>query len=441
MTSVYLRGGIVVPVDGQHDWFDPGVVTFEERRITYVGAADNAPPPAPNADVRDCSDRVIMPGLVNTHTHSGMNYFRNLLEDLSSADWFAKEQIAEKFITREDVYWAALLGAYEMLSQGVTTIADRFGNMDIVVTALEHAGIRATIAPSLLDRDVISRQRVALDLLERYGASGEGLIHVGLGPVGPDTCSDELLKWSREQAIRFGALIFIHLAQSRQELAEIARRGYNGSARYLDALGVLGPNVVAAHCLYLDDEEIELLAARGVRVAHCPASNAKIEGRVASIIALERAGVRVGLGTDSVASNNGMDMFDEMKTAGLLNKVAANDATAMPVDHLLYLATQSAANCLDLGERIGSLQVGKRADVITIQRTSLTLQPWHDPRAGLVYAARGLDVQEVWVDGQPRVAKGALIAEDVNAVIQHAQDWAARYKKSKEVMQQYNREN
>lgn len=434
MTSVYLRAGIVVPVDGQHDWFDPGVVAFEDGRITYVGAAHDAPPPASNADVRDCADRVIMPGLVNTHTHAGMNYFRNLLEDMPSSDWFARELVAEKFLTREDIYWAALLGAYEMLRQGVTTIADRFGNMDVVVAALEHAGIRAVIAPSLVDRDAVTRQRVALDLLERYGARGDGLIRVGLGPVGPDTCGDELLRWSRAQADRFGALIFIHLAQSRQELAEIARRGYNGSARYLDALGVLGNDVVAAHCIYLDDEEIELLATRGVRIAHCPASNAKIEGRVAPIIALERAGVRVGLGTDSVASNNGMDMFDEMKIAGLLNKVAAGDATAMPVARLLHLATQGGADCLDLGERIGSLQVGKRADVITVQRNSLTLQPWHDPRAGLVYAARGLDVQEVWVDGQPRVADGKMIAADIDAVIQHAEEWAARYKKSEEVM-------
>lgn len=428
MTSVYLRGGIVVPLDGEHDWFDPGVVAFENGQITFVGPAASAPLPTADAVVHDCADRVIMPGLVNAHTHTGMNYFRNLLEDLPSADWFAREQVAEKFLTREDIYWAALLGAYEMLRQGVTTIADRFGNMDVVVAALEHAGIRATVAPSLVDRDAATRQRVALDLLERYGARGDGLIRVGLGPVGPDTCSTELLQWSRAQAERFGALIFIHLAQSRQELAEIARRGFTGAARYLDAIGVLGPNVVAAHCMYLDDAEIDLLAARGVRTAHCPASNAKIEGIVAPIRALERAGVRVGLGTDSVASNNGMDMFGEMKTAGLLHKVASGDPTAMPVSHLLYLATQGAAECLDLGDRVGSLQVGKRADVITVRRDAPTLQPWHDPRAGLVYAARGLDVQDVWVDGQPRVADGKLLAEDVGAVVEHAEAWAARYK-------------
>ena len=433
MTNIYLRGGIVLPLDGQHDWFDPGVVTFDQGRITFVGPSESAPPPANGAVIHDCSDRIVLPGLVNTHTHTGMSLFRNLLEDLPSVEWFPNELVAERHLTREDIYWAALLGAYEMLRQGITTIADRFGNMDVIVTALEHAGLRATVAPSLVDRDAATRQHLALELLERYGARGDGLIRVGLGPVGPDTCSADLLRWSRTQADRFGALIFIHLAQSRQELAEVARRGYKGAARYLDAIGVLGNDVVAAHCMFLDDEEVALLAARGVRVAHCPASNAKIEGQVAPILALERAKVRVGLGTDSAASNNGMDLFGEMKTAGLLHKVAAGDPTVMPVPHLLFLATQGAAECLDLGDRVGSLEVGKRADVITVQRNALTLQPWHDPRAGLVYAARGLDVQEVWVDGQPRVANGRLLADDAGEVVERAEAWAARYKKEREM--------
>jgi 5-methylthioadenosine/S-adenosylhomocysteine deaminase len=240
-----------------------------------------------------------------------------------------------------------------------------------------------------------------------------------------------LLRWTRAQADRTGALIFIHLAQSRQELAEVARRGYVGAARYLDALGVLGSDVVAAHCIYLDAGEVELLAARGVRVAHCPTSNAKIEGQVAPILALERAGVRVALGTDCAASNNGMDLIGEMKIAGLLHKIAAGDPTVMPVSHLFYLATQGAADCLDLGDRVGSLSVGKRADVITVRRNEPFLQPWHDPRAGLVYAARGLDVQDVWVDGQARVANGRLLAADVGEAMERAQAWAARYDRSR----------
>ena len=427
MTSIYLHGGQVLPIDGRHDWFDPGVVIVEHGRITFVGPSETAPPPADVMVTHDCSDRIVMPGLVNTHTHTGMNYFRNLVEDLPSPDWFRYALAAEPYLTRDDVYWAALLGAYELLRQGVTTTADRFSDMDVIVGALAHAGLRAIVAPSLIDRDAEARKCQTLALLDQYGVGGDGLIHVGLGPVGPDTCSTELLRWTRTQADKYGAFIFIHVAQSRQELAEVARRGYQGSVRYLDAIGLLGPDVVAAHCIFIDDEEITLLADRGVRVAHCPASNAKIEGKIAPILALERAGAQVGLGTDCAACNNGMDMFAEMKTTGLLHKIAAADPTAMPVADILSLATQKAADCLDLGEAVGSLEVGKRADVITVRRNETFLQPWHDPRAGLVYAARGLDVQEVWVDGQQRLAAGKLLADDVAEAIYRAADWAARH--------------
>jgi 5-methylthioadenosine/S-adenosylhomocysteine deaminase len=402
------------------------VVIFEQGQITFVGPLETAPLPTSEATVLDCTDRIIMPGLVNAHTHTGMTYFRNLLEDLPSTDWFDYEQNAERYLTREDIYWAALLGAYELLRQGVTTTADRFSHMEVIVEALEQAGLRAIIAPSLVDRDAEVRKQQALSLLERYGSHGDGLIHAGLGPVGPDTCSTELLRWTRAQADRHGGLIFIHLAQSRQELAEVARRGYQGAARYLDDIGLLGPDVVAAHCTYLDDEEITLLAKRGVRVAHCPASNAKIEGKIAPILALEQVGVRVGLGTDCAASNNGMDMFTEMKTAGLLHKVAAEDPTAMPVAHLLSLATQKAADCLDLGDTIGSLEVEKRADVITVRRNEPFLQPWHDPHAGLVYATRGLDVLDVWVDGEQKLADGRLLTKDAAEAVNRAAAWAAR---------------
>lgn len=427
MSSVYLRGGLVLPLAGNMDGFEPGVVIFEQGRLTFVGPASSAPPPADDAVIHDCTDRLILPGLINTHTHTGMSYFRNLLEDLPSANWFRYELAAEQYLSHDDIYWAALLGAYELLRQGVTTTADRFSHMDIIVKALEHAGLRAVVAPSLVDHEIDARQRQTLDLLEQYGPRNDDLIRVGLGPVGPDTCSTELLQWTRAQADRYGALIFIHLAQSRQELAEIARRGYRGAARYLEAIGLLGPDVVAAHCIYLDDEEVSLLATRRVRVAHCPTSNAKIEGRIAPIMALEKAGVRVGLGTDCAASNNGMDLFNELKIAGLLHKVAAQDPTVMPVAHLLALATQKAADCLDLGNIVGSLEVGKRADVITVRRNEPFLQPWHHIEAGLVYATRGLDVQEVWVDGHQRLAAGKFLADDADEAVKRAVAWAERH--------------
>lgn len=427
VSALYLRGGLVLPLDGSDRRHEPGVVIVEGTRIVYVGDEPSAPPPPTGAEVVDCDGLIVMPGLVNSHTHTGMSYFRNLLEDLPSADWFRFELDAERRLNRDDIYWAALMGSYELLRHGVTTIADRFSHMDVIAGALEHAGIRAVVAPSLVDRDAAARKRQTEALLERYGARNDGLIRVGLGPVGPDTCSTELLRWCRETADRSGALIFIHLAQSLQELAEIARRGYTGSVRYLDAIGLLGPDVVAAHCIYVDNEEISLLARRGVRVAHCPASNAKIEGRVAPVRELLAAGARVGLGTDCVASSNRMDLFDEMRLAGLLHKVAAASPLAMPVARLLALATRESADCLDLGGQIGSLEVGKEADLITVRRRAPHLEPWHDPEAGLVYAAGGNDVRDVWVAGRARLRDGRLLADDVEEATERAAAWAATH--------------
>src|SRR5260221_5087255 len=158
MREIYLRGGLVLPLDETLGQFDPVVVIFKDGKITFVGSADSAPAPASDAAVHNCSDRLILPGLINTHTHTGMSFFRNLLEDLPSADWFRYELEAERYLTPDDIYRAALLGAYEMIRQGVTTIADRFSHMDRIVAALEHAGIRAIVAPSLVDREVEHRQ-------------------------------------------------------------------------------------------------------------------------------------------------------------------------------------------------------------------------------------------------------------------------------------------
>lgn len=424
MSSTHLNGGLVLTLDAQRQQFESGAVVFADGRITFVGPLATAPSPSSDSISHDCGGLLVMPGLVNTHTHTGMTYFRNLLEDLPSIDWFRYELEAERYLTQDDLYWVALLGAYELLRQGVTTTADRFSHMSVLARALSDAGLRAVVAQSLVERDANMRKQHALDLLEQYGVSGDGLIQAGLGPVGPDTCSAELLHWTRAQANRTGALIFIHLAQSRQELAEVARRGYAGAVRYLDALGLLGPDVIAAHCLYVDDDEITLLAKRRVRVAHCPASNAKIEGKVAPILAMEHAGVLVGLGTDCAASNNQMDLFGELRIAGLLHKVQAGDPTVMPIAHLLSLATQRAAECLNLGDRVGSLEIGKRADIITVRRNEAWLQPWHDPYAGLVYGARGPDVQDVWVDGTPRVANGCLLADDWHEAVERAERWA-----------------
>lgn len=402
--------------------FPGGIVTFEDGRLTYVGASSDFAS-QPSDQVVEASGCVVMPGLVNAHTHSPMTFQRGLIEDLSPPDWFARTYALEAAISDEQLYWAALLGSYEMLRHGVTCVADRYSHMDVVGEAVDRSGLRAVLGPSLYDIGRSTSLEGAIALVKRWGTSPERRITCGLAPVGPDTSSTELLGQIRSAATQLGARIFIHLAQSRQELEVVRARGFEGPVHYLHALGFLGPDVVAAHCIYISDIESDLLAESGVKVAHCPSSNAKIEARVAPIGGLLARGVDVGLGTDCAPANNIMDLFQEMKVAALVNKIAAGDPVAFPVQKVLRMATRDAARALGLDLQVGSLEEGKRADIITIDWTGLHLQPPNDTYAHLVYSARGSDVRDVFIDGRPLLRDGAFLNADVEEARQHARQW------------------
>jgi 5-methylthioadenosine/S-adenosylhomocysteine deaminase len=240
-------------------------------------------------------------------------------------------------------------------------------------------------------------------------------VTVGLGPHATDTCGPELLGQVRRLADRTGARVFIHLAQSE---AEVQARP--GCAAYLDNLGLLAPDVVVAHATYLSPVEAELVGRRGTAVAHCPSSNAKLEGRVAPVRRLRASGATVGLGTDAACCSNGMDLFEEMKVAGLLNKVAAEDPAVLTASDLLRMATLDGARALGLDGLVGSLEVGKRADVIAVRTTTARAQPWHDDAANLVYAVRGADVSAVWIDGEQLVRDGRPTRLDPAAILDEA---------------------
>ncbi|HUK64982.1 MAG TPA: amidohydrolase family protein, partial [Dongiaceae bacterium] len=315
----------------------------------------------------------------------------------------------------------ALAGCLELIGNGVTTIADRYGHMDAVATAVEASGLRAVVGHSLFDRSAGSDLACSAKLIERFGTDPvRSRVWAGLAPHATDTCGPDLLRRVRSLADRTGARVFIHLAQSEEEVATVAARDGAGCASYLDGLGLLAPEVVVAHATYLTQAEADLVGARRTAVAHCPSSNAKLEGRVAPIARMRRAGAVVGLGTDAACCNNGMDLFEEMKIAGLLNKVAADDPAAFPALDILRAATSEAARVLGIDHLVGTLEPGKRADVIAVRTRSARLQPWHDPVANLVYAARGSDVAVVYVDGRPLLRDGRLVELDAERILADA---------------------
>ncbi len=412
-----LTGGEVVTMNARGDVFSPGVVVTEGTRLLHVGA-EGSWTPQRGETVVDCRGCLIMPGLVNVHTHACMALFRGLGEERSRQAWVASSY-APPHMDRAvpaDYYWGTMLGGLEMLTGGITCTADRFSHMALIAEAFDRLGMRAVLCHTLRDIDLAPEWDQALSLMHRWGASSQSRIHCGIGPHAPDTCSDDLLRRVRRMAGETGARIFIHCAQSEAEVTALQARGHTGPVRCLAATGLLGPDLVAAHCIYVDEDDLRLLADSGSWVAHCPVSNARIEGRMPPVAAMLRHGVRLALGTDWAVSNNTMDLFDEMKCAGLLDKVAAGDPGVLPSAALLRMATLEGARALGLDGHIGSLEPGKAADVIALAMDGLHLEPWHDIPAALVYSAKGRDVRHVWVDGRQLVRDRRPTHVDVSAL-------------------------
>jgi len=416
--SYTLIADDVLTLDARGTHHSPGAVGIEGARVSYVGP----PPKAPTGTVVRLEGCVLLPGLINVHTHTPMWLFRGLTEDVPRGEWLAgRMRPLEARVGPSELRAGALAGCLEMLLGGVTTIADRYSDMGEIAGAVEESGLRAVVAHSLYDEDAERGLRETESLLERFGADPErSHVWVGIGPHATDTCGPALLRQVAALAQRSGARVFIHLAQSEAEVAAVRGRGDAGCASYLDALGLLGPTVVVAHGTYLGNDEADLVGRRRTAVAHCPSSNAKLEGRVAPVARMRQAGAVVGLGTDAACCNNGMDLFTEMRTAGLLNKVAADDPTVFATADLLRMVTSEAAATLGIGHLVGSLEVGKRADVIAVDRRAPHVQPWHDPVANLVYAARGSDVRAVFVDGQPLLLDRRPVRLDAERILADA---------------------
>jgi 5-methylthioadenosine/S-adenosylhomocysteine deaminase len=423
-SPVVLLADQVLTLDAAATIHAPGAVTVEGAEIRAVGP----PPERPAGEIVDLRGSVLLPGLVNSHTHSPMWLFRGLTEDVPRGEWLTGRLLPlERRLGPDDLRSGALAGCLELLQNGVTTIADRYGHMDAVATAVEASGLRAVVGHSLYDRTAEADLALSERLIERFGTDpARSRVWAGLAPHATDTCGPDLLRRVRRLANRTGAHVFIHVAQSEEEVRTVVARGAAGCAGYLDALGLLAPDVVAAHATYLSDAEADLVGSRGTAVAHCPSSNAKLEGRVAPIARMRRAGAIVGLGTDAACCNNGMDLFEEMKVAGLLNKVAADDPAALPALDLLRAATSEAARALGIDHLVGTLEPGKRADIIAVRTRSPRLLPWRDPVANLVYATRGSDVVAVLVDGRQLVRGGRAMHLDSERILADAERAAGR---------------
>ena len=412
--AIVLTGGAVLTVNAANEFLPTADIRIEGDAIAALGPAGSLA--RPGDTLIDCSEALITPGLVNVHTHAATAFYRGMAEDQPREFWSAGYAMpGQESFTVEDHVLSVRAACAEFLLNGVTCIADRLGNMDRIAPGIEASGIRAVVGHSLVDARAPADWKTADAVLERYGTDPRRRVFAGIAPHALDTCSDALLKECARRAEKTGAKVFIHVAQNEPEVAAVRRRGHDGALACLVATGLATPSTVAAHAIYLSDAEFDAWPAHGIAIAHCPASNLKIEARTLPLARLVGR-VPIGLGTDWTASNNAMDMLAEARLAALVGKMRADDPEVLPVQQMVRMLTIDGARALGLGGILGSIEAGKRADLVVFDGNKLEATPAHDPAANLIYSLNPRAVRDVLVDGTLLVRNGRLTWDDEAAL-------------------------
>jgi len=420
--DLVVENGQVLTVDNRFSIIADGYVAVRDHRIVQVG--DGRREKAPVAKTRiDARGGVIMPGLVNCHTHAAMTCLRGLADDLPLMTWLNDYIFpAEARLDGEKIFQGALLACAEMMLSGTTCFCDMYLFEDAVARAAAAAGMRAAVGEVLYDfpspnYGTIDRGlRYTEDLIKRW--RDHALVSVAVEPHSTYLCAPDLLRETFALARQHQVPWVIHLSETRSEVDQVMAKYGRTPVGLLADLDVLAHRVVACHCVVLSDEDIDLLKERHVKVAHNPESNMKLASGIAPVPRMLAAGICVGLGTDGCASNNDLDMFAEMGSAARLHKVASLDPTVLDARTAIRMATIDAARVLGLDAHIGSLEVGKQADIIVIDTARPHLTPMYHPESHMVYAARGSDVAATIIDGRVVMQDRRITTIDVHAAME-----------------------
>lgn len=424
--SLIVTNGTVVTMDGGGRVITPGALAIDGRDIVGVGTVEAIASAYAAAETIDAAGGVVMPGLVNTHTHAPMVLYRGLADDLALMDWLEQYifPAEARTVTPAFVRAGTRLAALEMIRSGTTTFADMYYFEEEIARVTRDAGLRAVLGQTVIGFPVPDAKTPVEGLAraERFirEFAGDDLIVPGVAPHAMYTLDAETLKAARSLADRLGAPVLVHLAETRTEFDDALRNHGATPTAYLDALGFFGPRTIAAHGVHLTAADIALLTARGAAVSHNPESNMKLASGTAPVPALRAAGVPVGIGTDGAASNNDLDMFEAMRQTALLHKLQSNDPRVLPAREVLEMATREGARALGLGRDTGSLEPGKRADVIVVSMSHPRQTPMYDPLSHLVYVTRGDDVRTTIVNGRVLMRDGRVLTLDEAAVLGEA---------------------
>jgi 5-methylthioadenosine/S-adenosylhomocysteine deaminase len=427
----------VVTMDGQRRIIENGAIAVVGDHVVAVGprtAIDRDWQPKQRLDQPDA---ILAPGLINTHTHAPMSLFRGIADDLKLQDWLEKFIFpAEKNnVDREFVRWGTRLACLEMALSGTTTFTDMYYFEDAIAQATKEAGLRGVLGQTIIGfpaPDYATPQKALAGTEEFFRKfENDPLIVPAVAPHALYTNSDESLTAARALADRYHRPLVIHLSETKKENDDsLAQRKMTPTAA-LDSLGVLTGWTIAAHGVWLDDGDLKILKARDTGLAHCPSSNMKLASGVAPVVKILDLGVAMGLGTDGVAgSNNDHDLMEEMDLAAKLQKVATGDPRALPAEEAFAMATIIGARALHLEKMIGSLETGKRADIIAIRLDAPHAVPMYNVYSQMVYALKGSDVSDVMVNGRAIVRDKKMLTLNAAAVMAKAVEYQERIKKS-----------
>lgn len=426
MSKVLIRA-MILPMTGPEKLYLQGELCIENDRIISVGELGSAPIGFRPDRILDLPNDVIMPGLINTHTHAAMTLLRSYADDLPLMPWLnEKVWPFEDKLTDEDIYWGTALALCEMIRSGTTTMLDMYASMDQVAEAVIKAGTRAVLSRGLIGNGPNGEKALIenINLVQSYRGAGAGRVSIMFGPHAPYTCSGEYLRKVKAEADRLGVGIHIHVAETHDEIKIIQDQYGKTPVQWLNELGLFGGHVVAAHCVHLTPKDREILAHSHVCVAHNAESNMKLNSGTAPIMELRERGVVVSLGTDGASSNNNLDLFGEMRSAAFQQKLHKG-STALSAYEVLEMATVAGAKTLGL-EDVGMLAPGYKADLITIDMDQPHFYPRFSIPAHLVYAAHAGDVRTVMVDGKFLMEERNILTMDVHKVCQEAENRAKR---------------
>ncbi|NUQ39218.1 MAG: amidohydrolase family protein [Caldilineales bacterium] len=432
-----LTGGIVVTMNAKRDVIVEGAVAIEGADIVAVGPAERVAGLVQAAQVVDCRGQIIIPGLINAHTHAAMTLLRGLADDLRLDVWLLGYMmpVEREFVGPDFCDVGTRLACAEMLLSGVTTFNDMYYFEEDVARATAAVGMRAVLGQTVLKFPAPDAESYDQGL-ERCRAfvqawKGHPLITPAVAPHAPFTTTADILQASAALALEFDVPLHIHLSETALEVQDALRQFEHPPIEYVHHLGLLDAKVIAAHCVHIVDREIPLLARSRAGVAHNPSSNLKLASGFAPVLKMRAAGVPVGIGTDGPASNNDLDMFEEARLASFLPKATSGDPTALPAADVFAMATSEGARALHLHGETGSLEVGKRADVVVVDQGAAHATPRfhlspHNVYSHLIYAAKSADVRHVWVQGRQLLRDRELLTIDLAEVQAQAAAIAVR---------------